>query len=146
MSDPAALTDIRDRDDIAELVVAFYTSAFADEQLGPIFTDIVKLDLDAHLPYICDFWETVVFQAGLYRRDSLAIHRDVNDLVPLTKEHFQRWEDLWHETVDARFAGPRAIVAKVHASRMAVSMQNRLKLGVVERLIQIGPFPFPQDR
>jgi hemoglobin len=65
------LHDLRDRADIGDLVGEFYRRAFADPLIGPIFTDVAKMDLDHHLPIICDFWETVLFNAGLYRRNAL---------------------------------------------------------------------------
>jgi hemoglobin len=145
MNDASVLQDIRDRADISDLVIAFYTRAFADERIGPIFTDIVKMDLDAHLPIMCDFWETVLFQAGTYRRDAFSIHRDINDMIPLTTEHFQRWEDLWHETVDTRFAGPKAIAAKIHASRIAGSIQRRLRFSGLSEPIRIGQVAFQKQ-
>ncbi|MGH3782975.1 MAG: hypothetical protein ACRDRO_20720, partial [Pseudonocardiaceae bacterium] len=42
----------------------------ADDSLGPIFVDIAQLDLAAHLPVMCDFWETVLLRAGLYHRNA----------------------------------------------------------------------------
>ena len=66
--------DLQDREDVVVLVSAFYTRAFADPLIGPIFTDVAHMDLAAHMPVMCDFWETVLFQAGLYQRDALALH------------------------------------------------------------------------
>lgn len=57
-----------------QLVVAFYRAAFADPLIGPVVTEVAKLGLDHHLPIICDFWETVLLDAGLYRRDALQIY------------------------------------------------------------------------
>jgi truncated hemoglobin YjbI len=59
-----------DREDVERLVRTFYTRAFDDPLLGPVFLDVAHLDLEAHLPVMCDFWETVLFRAGLYRRNA----------------------------------------------------------------------------
>jgi len=32
-----------------------FRRAFADELLEPVFIDVAQLDLDAHLPVMCDF-------------------------------------------------------------------------------------------
>lgn len=56
--------DIADRADIAGLVTAFYRRAFADDTLGPIFVDIAQMDLPAHLPVMCDFWESVLLRSN----------------------------------------------------------------------------------
>ncbi len=119
--------DIRDRDDIAALIKAFYARAFADSVLGPIFIDIARMDLDAHMPVMCDFWETVLFQAGLYKGNAFNVHLEVHTQVPLTAMHFQRWLDTWEATVDDLAAGDRAIQAKVQAGRIAGSIRRRLE-------------------
>jgi hemoglobin len=131
--------DIRDRADIADLVTAFYTRAFADPVLGPIFTDIAHMDLDAHMPIMCDFWETVLFQAGKYGRNAFSVHLDLHRLEPLTPMHFQRWLDIWEGTVDDLFAGPKANLAKVQAGRIAGSISRRLERTVDGELLTLLP-------
>lgn len=118
--------DLQDRDDVSELVVAFYRRAFQDPLIGPIFTEVAQLDLDRHLPIMCDFWETVLFRAGLYRRSALQVHFDLHAKHPLQAQHFARWLQLWVATVDDLFIGPIADRAKLQAERIAGSMQRRL--------------------
>lgn len=108
-------------------MVAFYEAAFAGPLIGPIFTEVVKLDLDHHLPIMCDFWETVLFNAGLYRRNALQIHLILHARHRLGVEHFDRWLVLWSITVDALFEGLAAERAKLQASRIAGSMQRRMQ-------------------
>lgn len=119
--------DLQDRSDIARLVTDFYETAFADPLIGPIFTDVAKMDLQHHLPIMCDFWETVLFNAGLYHRNTLALHYVLNARVPLLSEHFDRWLRLWVTAVDRSFAGTTAELAKVQAERMAGSMLRRMQ-------------------
>jgi len=141
VTNPAPLYDIEDREDIAALVEAFYKRAFADPLLGPIFIDIAKMDLAAHMPIMCDFWETVLFQTGAYRRNAFMIHLHLHQMEPLTKVHFQRWEDMWHQTVDEMFTGEKAILAKLNASRIANSIHRRLERTEDRELLQIQPRP-----
>ncbi|MGO4187935.1 group III truncated hemoglobin [Pseudarthrobacter sp. TAF60_1] len=119
--------DLKDRSDVAKLVEEFYRRAFADPLIGPIFTRIAKMDLARHLPIMCDFWETVLFRSGLYRRNALQVHLDLNARFPLHQEHFERWLSLWIENVDAHFAGEKAELAKVQAMRIAGSIHRRLQ-------------------
>lgn len=123
------LADLHDRDDVLTLVNDFYAQAFDDELLGPIFVDVAQMDLAHHLPIICDFWETVLFQAGLYRRNALQIHLSLNARAPLGAEHFERWLSLWAATVDDNFAGEKAELAKTQGARIAGSIQRRLQGG-----------------
>lgn len=123
----AAMTrDLRDRADVLELVESFYHRAFADPLIGPIFTDVAHMDLEHHLPIMCDFWQTVLFRAGLYRRNALQLHFVLNAKHPLEREHFDRWLSLWVENVDELFSGEKAEIAKTQARRIAGSMQRRL--------------------
>jgi hemoglobin len=120
------MRDIATRDDIEVVVRDFYTRAFDDPLLGPVFVDIAQMDLEAHMPIMCDFWETVIFRAGLYKRNALQVHVDLHAKADLTAEHFGRWVDLWHATVDDHFAGENADQAKVQGARIAYSISRRL--------------------
>lgn len=119
--------DVQDRSDIADLVTTFYRRAFEDELIGPIFTDIAHLDLDHHLPIMCDFWETVLFRAGLYQRNAFAVHVALNAKVNLDGEHFERWLKIWVKNVDDHFVGEVAERAKTQAARIAASIHRRLQ-------------------
>ena len=119
--------DLQDRADIGTLVGEFYGRVFADPLIGPIFTDVAKLDLEHHLPIICDFWETVLFNAGLYRRNALQVHVALNGRFPLLPEHFERWLQLWVRTVDDMFRGEKAELAKMQAERIAGSISRRMQ-------------------
>lgn len=135
------MADIRDRDDILVLVRTFYETAFQDPLIGRIFTDVARMDLDHHLPIMGDFWESVLFQAGGYHRNALALHSAVNAKHPLTAEHFDRWLLLWNATVDDLHEGPVADAAKQQAERIGLSMQRRLQglSGSLLETIRIRP-------
>src|SRR5919202_6306458 len=60
------VADISSRDDCERLVRAFYTRAFADPLIGFLFTDVARLDLEAHVPRITSFWETILLGARSY--------------------------------------------------------------------------------
>jgi hemoglobin len=118
--------DIETRDDIEELVRAFYGRAFEDRILGFIFVEVAQLDLEAHLPRIAGFWETILLGARSYSGGAFAPHAALNAKVRLFPGHFERWLWLWRKTVDERFAGPRAELAKAHAARVAAAFVARL--------------------
>ena len=118
--------DLADRTDVERLVTAFYLRAFADPLIGPVFTEVARMDLDAHLPVMCDFWESVLFAAGRYRRNALAPHLALHRMAPLGPEHFGRWLALWSLTVDELFHGEKAELAKLQAGRIGGSLQRRL--------------------
>ena len=61
---------------------------------------------------MCDFWETVLFRAGLYRGNALVVHRQLNVRHPLRANHFARWLALWEATVDEMYDGPFGVTGE----------------------------------
>ena len=118
--------DIETRGDCEELVRAFYTRALSDAVIGFIFTDVARLDLEAHVPRITSFWETILLGAQSYSGGAFRPHAIIHAQVPLRRGHFERWLWLWQTTVDELFAGPRAELAKAHAARVAAAFHGRL--------------------
>jgi hemoglobin len=119
--------DIEERQDCERLVRAFYGRALADPVIGFLFTDVAKLDLEAHVPRITNFWETILLGAHSYGGGAFRPHIELNFKVPLTRGHFDRWLQLWTMTVDELFEGERAELAKGHAIRVAAAFESRLR-------------------
>lgn len=119
--------DIETREDIDALMNEFYKRAFADGLIGYIFTDVIKLDLEKHLPIIGDFWESMLLGNNVYGRhgrNPLLIHAEINEKTPLQTKHFRRWLEIFHATVDEMFAGEKADFAKSRAEAVANRMRN----------------------
>lgn len=127
MATPADLPDIETRDDIERLVRAFYGKAMRDPVIGWLFTDVARLDLDAHVPRIAAFWETVLLGAKSYDGTPFEPHARLHAKANLRAGHFGRWLALWHETLDELFAGEHADLAKAHALRVAQAFHRRLQ-------------------
>jgi|SRR5215204_1064773 len=119
--------DLANRADVDILLRRFYGRVFADGILEEPFTELRATGLESHLPVMCDFWETVLFRAGLYHRNALNVHRKLDDRHPLSANHFVRWLALWNTTVDEMYRGPVAEHAKIQAARIAKSMHRRLR-------------------
>ncbi|WP_436770668.1 group III truncated hemoglobin [Yinghuangia sp. YIM S09857] len=110
------------------LLEDFYAAAFADDMLGHIFVDVARMDLEAHLPRLADFWEVTLLRSGEYRGNALEPHRVLHAQFPLTAEHFARWLRLWADAVDRRHSGPVAQRAVGQAGRVAAAMRKRLQI------------------
>jgi hemoglobin len=120
------MRDIENRADCERLVRAFYARAFEDPLIGWLFTDVAKLDLEAHVPRITSFWETVLLGARSYAGGAFRPHAELHMKAELRAAHFERWLVLWKATVDELFAGERAELAKEHAWRVAHAFHGRL--------------------
>lgn len=117
--------DIENREDIDLLMHEFYAVAIEDNSIGYIFTDVARLNLEHHLPIIGDFWETMLFQTGAYARhgrNPLQVHGELAEKTPLLFEHFERWLEIFTETVDANFEGDRVDFIKMRARAIANRM------------------------
>ena len=117
------MNDIENRDDIERLLRRFYSLAIDDDLIGHHFD---SLDLKNHIPVITDFWDKTLFGSEVYFGNPLAVHKQINDKTPISREDFDRWVELFRETVDSRFEGEKADAAKERAGIVADSLFLRL--------------------
>ncbi len=61
--------DIANREDIDLLVKTFYTKLLNDNTINYIFTDVVKINVETHLPVIADFWESILLNRNIYNNN-----------------------------------------------------------------------------
>ncbi len=115
--------DIENRQDIDDLLVAFYELAMVDPTIGHHFDE---LDLVGHLPVIGNFWEKALFGRPVYHSNPLAVHKRLHEDLPLEPAHFSRWVEIFVGTVDRLFAGEMADNAKMRARMIADNMNQRL--------------------
>jgi hemoglobin len=117
-------SDIQNDDDIRILVHTFYGKVQDDKRLGYIFNEFAEVDWEHHLPNMVDFWSNLLFQTGRYKGRPFRQHLP----LPIQKEDFHRWLNLFTETVDCCFQGDRAEYAKEMAVRIASSFAVRLEM------------------
>ena len=117
-------SDIKARRDLEILLAEFYKVATKDAEIGHHFAE---LDLTAHLPVIVDFWEKILFDKPVYFGNPLVIHQKLNEKSPLTPEHFQKWFQIFSQTIDENFAGETAENAKLRAKMIAHSLNQRIR-------------------
>jgi hemoglobin len=115
--------DIRTRDDIERLLVAFYERAMVDQLLEPVFT-AGQMVLATHLSRMASFWEVTLLHEGDYSGRPVQIHRHLVDAAGLRAVHFARWLAIWTETVAVMFSGPVADKARAEAARMGAALAH----------------------
>lgn len=121
-----SLKDIQGKNDIDQLIRAFYETAMKDPLIGKFFTEVVKLDLEEHLPKIVDFWDSTLFQSSAYSGNPIQVHLALHRKHPIEKPHFDRWLELFHSTIDQYYLGNTAELAKQRATSIATIMQIKL--------------------
>jgi hemoglobin len=119
-------SDIRSRHDVELLVNAFYDKVKRDDMIAYLFTDVAKVDWEAHLPRMYDFWEQIIFQTNTYSGNPMQAHLVLHHHSPLRAEHFERWLKLFFESVDEQFDGPAASFTKQRAQSIAQTIESKL--------------------
>ncbi|TAN20097.1 MAG: group III truncated hemoglobin [Chitinophagaceae bacterium] len=118
------MKDIETLEDIKYLVDGFYGRVRKDELIGPIFDEKIGNHWDRHLDIMYRFWQTVLLEEDkTYFGNPFMKHA----ALPVFGEHFQRWLQLWKETLKKDFNGPVADEAYTRAERMAKVFQIKLK-------------------
>lgn len=120
------MKDISSRADIELLLQTFYKEALKDPSIGMYFTEVVEINLEEHIPEITDFWEQQLFQSKVYKKNVIAIHKNINVLKALNKTHFDTWLYLFTKTVDQTFSGEKAELIKTRALSIATIMQLKM--------------------
>lgn len=118
--------DISNREDLLQLVTHFYNKLLSDKSINYLFTDIAKIDLPHHLDILVNFWDSVLFQNDVYRKNAMQPHLELHQQSPLQKHHFQTWLTYFNESVDELFDGEKAFLAKERALSIATVMQIKI--------------------
>jgi hemoglobin len=114
-------SDLESRADIVRLVDSFYDKVRRDELIGPVFSHV---DWPAHLPTMYNFWASMMLGEMSYRGNPFQKHVR----LAIGREHFTRWLELFEETVDEHFTGPRASEIKQRAQSIAGIFQHKMGL------------------
>lgn len=116
------------REDIEQLVNLFYAKVIKDEKIASFFTDIVKVDWEKHLPKMYSFWESILFGQMTYKGNPMGAHFPVNEIKAMEQEHFERWLELWTQTIEENFAGENADLAIYKAQNIAKLMAFKMEI------------------
>lgn len=114
------MSEISNNDDVTLLVDTFYGKVLKDESLKPFFAN---LDFEAHKPKMIHFWAFVLLDEPNYKTNVTEKHLR----MPLEQKHFDRWLELFNETLDELFDGEKAEMAKQRAATIAWTIGEKIK-------------------
>tara|TARA_A100001391_G_scaffold202202_2_gene191165 strand:- start:562 stop:954 length:393 start_codon:yes stop_codon:yes gene_type:complete len=114
--------DILKLDDVKYLVDSFYGKIREDKLLKEIFNSNIQDRWPQHLEKMYTFWQTVLLSEHTYYGSPFPPHAK----MLIDKEHFDRWLQLWFETIEENFTGEIADEAKWRASKMAEMFQFKI--------------------
>ena len=116
---PAPTGDLDTPEEIAEMVRRFYADVAQDDLLGPMFNEVARVDWSEHLPKLAAFWCRALLGLPGYQGNPFRAHLLVHAQHAFTRAHFERWLDLFHETIELGWAGPVARRARDLADNVA---------------------------
>ncbi|WP_418262195.1 group III truncated hemoglobin [Flavobacterium faecale] len=117
------LPDITTLDDIKLLVNTFYDKVQKDDLIGPIFNQKIGHRWDEHLEKMYRFWQTILLEVHSYSGSPFPPHKH----LPVEKEHFNRWMEIFTDTVNTSFEGTIADEAKLRAKNMAEMFHYKIE-------------------
>lgn len=116
--------EILSLDDIKTLVDTFYGKVREDDMLAPIFNRVLQDRWPEHMEKMYTFWQTILLGERTYNGSPFPPHAR----LPISEAHFERWLELFYQTIDEKFKGDKAEESKWRASRIAEVFQSRLDM------------------
>lgn len=119
--------DITNRADIELMVDTFYDSVKANKVIGPIFSDVAKVDWEHHLPKMYSFWSSLLLGEHSFSGNPMQKHIELSKLTAMSNVEFSVWLLLFTNTVDKLFEGKKAEEAKIRAANIARLMLQKIE-------------------
>ena len=119
--------EIKTEADIQLLINTFYEKVIRDPIIGFIFTEVVQLSWEKHIPIMYAFWGSILLDNHTYSGNPMMKHIELDKKIALTQIHFDRWLKLWEENVNAHFVGHVAEEAKKRAKMIAPLMLHKVE-------------------
>ncbi|CAN5317858.1 hypothetical protein BH09BAC5_BH09BAC5_07880 [soil metagenome] len=110
-------------DEIKVLVDSFYDKIKIDPLLGGIFNGVIGDRWPVHLEKMYRFWQTILLEEHTYFGSPFPPHAQ----LPVEQKHFDRWLELFRETIDEHFTGAKAEEAKERADKMAIMFFSKIE-------------------
>jgi hemoglobin len=107
--------DIVAIEDIKLMVDFFYAKVREDGMLSFIFNDRIRDHWSEHLEKMYKFWQTVLLDEHTYFGAPFPPHATLD----INYTHYERWVQLFNETIDHLFIGDKAQEAKWRGQKMA---------------------------
>ena len=107
--------DIVAIEDIKLMVDFFYAKVREDDMLSFIFNDRIRDRWSEHLEKMYKFWQTVLLDEHTY----FGAPFPPQATLDINYTHYERWVQLFNETIDHLFIGDKAQEAKWRGQKMA---------------------------
>jgi hemoglobin len=80
--------EIKTAKDVHLLVDTFYEKVIHDPIIGFIFTEVVQLSWEKHIPVMYAFWGSILLDEHSYSGNPMMKHIELDKKIALTPAHF----------------------------------------------------------
>jgi hemoglobin len=118
------------KENIRIMVDRFYSKVLKDELLADFFIEklgdeMITDEWQKHLNLLTDFWASITLGDTAYRGQPVKPHMHMDGLK---RETFQRWLELFFETVDKLYDKEAAEIFKTRSEMIATNFMRLLGL------------------
>ena len=118
------------RKNIRIMVDRFYSKILKDELLADFFIEklgdeMITDEWQGHLNLLTDFWASIMLDDPVYTGQPIKPHMRMKGLK---RESFERWLELFFETVDRLYTKETADIFKIRAEMIANNFMKVLHL------------------
>ena len=119
------------KENLNKMVILFYTKILKDELVGPFFIEKLGDDLQneqwtPHIELLTNFWASIALGDPAYKGNPFAPHLDIQNI---SRVAFQRWLELFAETLDVIYIPQIADQFKQRSTVIAGNFMRNLGLG-----------------
>lgn len=116
------------RDNIRIMVDRFYSKVLKDDLLADFFIEklgdeMISDEWQEHLDKLTDFWASITLGDTAYSGQPVKPHMHMEDLQ---RETFERWLELFFETVDRLYSKEAADIFKTRSEMIATNFMRLL--------------------
>jgi len=119
------------KENLNKMVLMFYAKVLQDEIVGPFFIEKLGNDLKndkwvPHIQLLTDFWASIALGDAAYKGNPFAPHLNIANI---SKVAFQRWLELFAQTLDKIYTPQIADQFKQRSTVIAGNFMRNLRLG-----------------
>ncbi len=118
--------DIQNAEDLYQIVSSLYNKLLSDEQISPLFDEVVEHGLEEHLRNLVAFWDQMLFGNFGYEKNVMQVHQEKHSKMPFTEEHFNTWLQHFNDSVAEGYEGEVAQNMKDRAYSIAYLMKTKI--------------------
>jgi hemoglobin len=124
---PDRWRDLDTPSEVGEFVTRFYREIAQDDRFHHYFETVAHVDWHVHTLELTEYWSGILFDGPHDNADRvIEQHRWLHETTPFDNSLFERWLEIFNETLDGGWRGVYAERLRKRAKGLAWAMAHRL--------------------